>query len=79
MQYSNQSNTFFSESLQMDLKAVSVAKGQYVYRDHLPPLCDSGQEASPIDRLQIGDQVTGVIVKISSRTEDIKKRYLPPA
>lgn len=43
--------------LQADLKVVNDAKGQTVYRDHLPLLGEQGPGRSGPHGLQIGDQV----------------------
>lgn len=42
---------------QADLKVVSDAKGQTVYRDHLPLLGEQGPGRAGPHGLQIGDQV----------------------
>lgn len=43
---------------QADLKVVSDAKGQTVYRDHLPLLGEQGPGRTGPHGLQIGDQVS---------------------
>lgn len=48
---------FFSFTFQADLKVVSDAKGQTVYRDHLPLLGEQGPGRTGPHGLQIGDQV----------------------
>lgn len=42
---------------QADLKVVNDAKGQTVYRDHLPLLGEQGPGRTGPHGLQIGDQV----------------------
>jgi E3 ubiquitin-protein ligase mind-bomb len=46
---------------QADLKVVNDAKGQTVYRDHLPLLGEQGPGRSGPHRLQIGDQVCTLV------------------
>jgi E3 ubiquitin-protein ligase mind-bomb len=54
-------NCEFRVIFQADLKVVNDAKGQTVYRDHLPLLGEQGPGRSGPHRLQIGDQVCRLV------------------
>ena len=52
-------------SQQADLKVVNDAKGQTVYRDHLPLLGEQGPGRTGPHGLQIGDQVCILLIKFT--------------